>query len=54
MKRKAGGQPGNRNRFKTGRYSKRTRALRHEIGELKRAVRETLALAEAARKARVR
>jgi hypothetical protein len=51
VKRKPGGQPGNRNRFKTGRYSKRTRALRHEVGDLKRAVRETLLLADAALKA---
>jgi len=50
-KRKPGGQPGNTNRFKTGRFSKRNCALRSDIAGLKRAIRETLLLAEAAQKA---
>ncbi|MBV9063274.1 MAG: hypothetical protein JOY77_10170 [Alphaproteobacteria bacterium] len=51
---KRGGQPGNLNRFKTGHHSVRNRATRSQVHALKRAVRETLMLAEAALKARAR
>jgi hypothetical protein len=54
MERRPGGQPGNRNRLKTGRYTRRNRANRTEVTRLKRAIRETLLLAEAALKARGR
>jgi hypothetical protein len=53
-KRNPGGQPGNTNCFKSGRFSKRNCALRSDIAGLKRAIRETLVLAEAALKARGR
>lgn len=53
-KRKPGGQSGNNNRFKSGRFSKRNCALRADVAQLKRAIRETLMLAEAALKARRR
>lgn len=52
VKRKPGGQPGNRNRFKSGQHSDRNRALRHEIADLKRRTRWTVLLAEMAPMAR--
>ena len=53
-KKKRGGQPGNLNRFKTGQHSVRNRATRSQVHAPKRAIRETLVLAEAALKARGR
>jgi hypothetical protein len=47
-KRRPGGQPGNSNRFKSGCYSKRNRALRRDVAALRRNVRMALMLAEAA------
>ena len=52
--RKRGAPLGNRNRLKSGKYTKRNRANRTRVTKLKRAVRETLLLAEAALKAHVR
>jgi hypothetical protein len=49
---KRGAPPGNRNRFKTGRHSDRNCALRHDVAQLKRATRRTIALAETALRAR--
>jgi len=50
--RKRGAPPGNRNRLKTGKYTKRNRRLRSQIAVLKRSVRGMVPLAEAAMKAR--
>ena len=52
VRRKGGGQPGNKNRFRNGRFSKRNCALRRDIAQLKRTIRGTLLLAEATRKLR--
>jgi hypothetical protein len=54
LKKKRGGQPGNLNRFNTGEHSVRNRATRSQVHAMKRAVRETLLLVEAALKARGR
>jgi len=52
VKRKPGGQPGNRNALKAGYWSMRNRATRSKVGKLKRSVRDVLRLANAALKAR--
>lgn len=46
--RKPGGQPGNRNAFKTGLYAKEPRALRKQIAAWKRETRELLRRIEGA------
>jgi hypothetical protein len=51
QRRKPGGQPGNRNAFRTGRDTAKVRTARTQVGKLKRAVRAALVLAEAALKA---
>lgn len=51
-RRKPGGQPGNRNAFKTGLHVPYNRATRSEVGKLKRNVRDVLRLARTALKTR--
>jgi hypothetical protein len=46
VKRKPGGQPGNRNAFKTGMHTKTPRALRKQIARWKRETRMLLARVE--------
>jgi hypothetical protein len=53
-RRKRGAPLGNRNRYKTGRYSKTNRATRAKVAKLKRGVRATLMLANAVLEARAR
>ncbi|HEY4124529.1 MAG TPA: hypothetical protein VGM36_07950 [Rhizomicrobium sp.] len=45
-RRKGGGQPGNRNAFKTGLYAKEPRALRKQIAQWKRTTRALLRMVE--------
>ncbi|MFL6689012.1 MAG: hypothetical protein ACJ8IR_02330 [Alphaproteobacteria bacterium] len=46
-KRKPGGQPGNRNAFKTGRHVESNRAMRSDIAKIKRRVRDVIRLVDA-------
>jgi hypothetical protein len=53
-KKKRGGQLGDLNRFKTGHHSVRNRTTRSQMYVLKRTIRKTITLADAALKARGR